>query len=123
MSATDPVPSPQPTTSSLTERRAYVRLTSTLEALCNSTGRSREVGWPARVHDISLGGIGLLAQHRFRPGTALTVELRESTGKPLRTVTVHVVHATAVIVDGSPCWLTGCCFDCPLTEEEFATLR
>jgi hypothetical protein len=122
MSEPDPN-SAQPSASLANERRTYVRLASDLAATCSAAGPLREVGWPARVQDISPAGVGLLLQHCFRPGTALTVELRDSTGMLLRTVIARVVHATAVLVDGNPCWLVGCCFDCRLSEEEFAALR
>jgi hypothetical protein len=49
--------------------------------------------------------------------------LRESAGALLRTVRAHVVHATAILDDGNPCWLLGCAFDRPLTEAEFFALR
>ncbi|HYT93822.1 MAG TPA: PilZ domain-containing protein, partial [Gemmataceae bacterium] len=80
------------------------------------------VGWPGRVRDISLGGVGLLLRHRFRPGTILEVELRSNTGALLRAVSVRVVHATAVLMDGNPCWHLGCAFPQPLSDEEFREL-
>jgi hypothetical protein len=123
MSETDPTSAAQPAATGHCERRAYVRVASDLAATCNAAGGAREVGWPARVRDISAGGVGLLLQHCFRTGTTLMVELRDSTGKLLRTVVVRVVHTTAVLVDGSPCWLVGCCFDGRLSEEEFAALQ
>ena len=123
MSEPDPMSALSPSASLSIERRMYVRLASDRAVTCSAAGRLREVGWPARVQDISPGGIGLLLQHCFRPGTTLNVELRENTSKAQRTVLARVVHATAVLVDGSPCWLVGCCFDCPLSEEEFAALR
>src|ERR1700687_4210147 len=102
MSEPDPTSAIQPSASLASERRSYVRLAGDLAATCSAAGGLREVGWPARVQDISQGGVGLLLQHCFRPGTALTVELRESTSKLLRTVIARVVHATAVLVDGNP---------------------
>jgi hypothetical protein len=123
MSARDPAPGPDPSAASHRERRAYVRLASDLAATCRPAGRAQSVSWPGKVRDISLGGVGLLMRHRFRPGTYLAVELRESTGQSLRTVLARVVHATAVSVDGNPCWLLGCAFDEPLSEEEFRALR
>ncbi len=105
------------------ERRAYVRLPSELAATCSPAGTAREPAWPGRVRDLSPGGIGLLLQHRFRPGTTLVIDLREGTGARRQTVRARVVHATAVLDDGNPCWLLGCAFDEPLSEEEFAALR
>ena len=56
-------------------------------------------------------------------GTTLTVELRESTGKVLRTVQARVIHTTALRVDGGYCWLLGCSFKQPLTDQEFDALQ
>jgi hypothetical protein len=105
------------------ERRAYVRLDSSLAATCHPAGRVREVGWPGKVRDISQTGLGLVLRHRFRPGTALVIELREGTGKAVQSLAVRVVHATSILVDGSQCWLVGCLFEAPLGEEEARALR
>jgi PilZ domain-containing protein len=105
------------------ERRTYVRLASDLEATCCSVGVAREVGWPGRVRDISRGGIGLALTHCFHAGTDLAVELRDQSGALRRIVRVRVVHATAASIEGNICWLLGCSFDAPLTEEEFQALQ
>src|SRR5438270_10692250 len=57
------------------ERRAWVRYVSDLTAACLTGDLRNDVGWPARVRDVSAGGIGLLLRHRFRPGTHLSLEL------------------------------------------------
>lgn len=99
------------------ERRAFVRLTSDLTVDCRPAGHGLLVSWPGSVRDISRGGLGLQLRHRFRPGTRLTVELRNRTGPAVHTVRVRVVHATAVLEHGSHAWLLGCVFDEPLAEE------
>lgn len=104
------------------ERRAFVRLASDLAATCHPAGNGRDVGWPARVKDISQGGVGLFMRHRFRPGTYLAVELRAASGTLLRAVSVRVIHARAVLLDGTPCWHLGCAFEQPLGEEDLAAL-
>ena len=105
------------------ERRTYVRLSCDLDATCRATGSTREVGWPAKVRDISLGGLGLVLKHCFPPGTDLAVELRDVAETFQRIVRVRVMHATAAHIDGNSCWLLGCAFDAPLTAEEFQALR
>src|SRR5262245_21634163 len=104
------------------ERRTFVRLASDLEAVCRQADGFREVGWPGRVRDISRGGIGLLATHRFQPGSYLAIDLRDRTDTILRTVRVRVIHAAATNVDGNSRWLLGCAFDAPLSEEELQAL-
>jgi hypothetical protein len=123
MTERDPVPSEETVSSPSIERRAFVRLASDLVGTCRPSGSSRDVSWPGKVRDISLGGVGLLLQHRFRPGTTLDVDLRDADGHALRTVQVRVVHATPVLEEDRPCWILGCAFDQPLSEEEFETLQ
>ncbi|HZU36653.1 MAG TPA: PilZ domain-containing protein, partial [Gemmataceae bacterium] len=86
------------------ERRAFVRLTSELAAECRQAGHGQLVSWPGYVRDISRGGLGLVLRHRFRPGTCLTVELRQRAGAPLHVVRVRVVHVSAILDQGSHGW-------------------
>jgi hypothetical protein len=99
-----------------------VRLASDLTVACRRAGQL-DPGWLGTVRDLSRGGVGLVLRHCFKPGTDLTVELRDAAGALLRTVPVRVVHATAVYVEGSPRWLLGCAFDQPLSEEEWRALQ
>jgi hypothetical protein len=122
MSEPEPTPGAEPSAALQAERRAFVRLASDLAATCRTSARSREVSWPGRVRDISRGGVGLLMQHRFRPGTRLAVELRGGTGVLLRTLSAVVAHARAVLVDGNHCWLLGCAFDEPIDDVELDAL-
>jgi hypothetical protein len=100
-----------------------VRLASDLAVTCRTSARNKEVGWPGRARDISSAGVGLILQHRFRPGTHLVVELRRGTGAFLLAVAATVVHTEAIQVDGHHCWLLGCTFDEPLSDEELQALK
>jgi hypothetical protein len=106
----------------LLERRAFVRLPSTLESRCRQAGRTHDVSWPGQVRDVSRGGVGLVCQHRFRPGTQLDIELRHADGRIVRTIAARVVHATPLFIDGRHAWLLGCAFDQPLDESEFESV-
>ena len=119
----EPMSSAQPSVSLDRDRRAYLRLPSDLATTCHAAPNAREPAWPGRVHDISQVGVGLVLRHRFNPGTVLLVDLRETAGAVLRSVRVRVVHATAFLDDGIPCWLLGCTFEQPLDEAEFEALR
>lgn len=123
MSEPQPRVSGEPSAGVCSDRRAYVRLASDLSATCTASGRAGEPGWAARVRDISRGGVGLILEHRFRPGTRLTLQLRARSGELLYTVNGRVAHATAILESGNPCWLLGCAFDRPLSEEGFAALQ
>src|SRR5262249_46492209 len=118
MSEREPIPESSSSHALVPERRTYVRLACDLEATCRQATGYREVGWLGRLHDISRGGIGILATHRFRPGTELAIELRDRADAIRRSVRVRVVHATATFTEGNLCWLLGCAFDQPLSEEE-----
>ncbi len=104
------------------ERRAWVRFTSTLEASCQSKGTLKDAGWPGKVVDLSLGGIGLILRHRFPSGAPLTVELKTQSGRCPRSVSVRVIHTRPVVIEGDPCWFTGCAFARNLTEAELQEL-
>jgi hypothetical protein len=119
----EPISREEPAVSLERDRRAGVRIPSDLAVSCGRAASAREPVWPGKVRDISREGIGLILEHRFRPGTTLMIDLRESAGTVLRTVRARVVHATALLEEGNPCWLLGCVFDQPLDEEEFSVLR
>ena|SRR5437660_1713592 len=100
------------------ERRAWVRYSSGCDVACQNAGALKDAGWPGKVLDVSLGGIGLLLRHRFPPGAPLIVELKRPSSHFHRTVAVRVMHSRPVIAEGDPCWLVGCAFSRHLTEEE-----
>jgi hypothetical protein len=104
------------------ERRAWVRFTSTLEASCQSKGALKDAGWPGKVVDLSLGGVGLILRHRFPSGTPLTVELKTESGRSPGSVSVRVIHTRPMVIEGDPCWFTGCAFAQNLTERELQEL-
>ena len=104
------------------DRRAWVRYGTDLQATCRSPDSRKEVGWPGQVRDISAGGIGLLLRHRFRPGTPLLIEVHGTAGAGPRLLAVRVVHATPVNPGMASCWLVGCMFLEPLSDDQLHTL-
>jgi hypothetical protein len=104
------------------ERRAWVRFGTDLQATCRGPGGRKEVGWPARVRDVSAGGLGLVLRHRFRPGTPLLVEIHGPAGGPGRVLAARVVHARPVQPGTATCWLVGCAFLTPLGDDELRAL-
>jgi hypothetical protein len=122
MPEAQPAEAEQPASSAYLERRAWVRYGTDLEATCRRRRGLKALGWPARVKDISVAGIGLLLRHRFRPGSYLAVEVHDPSGGCVRRLTVRVVHTAPLNVDGEPCWLTGCLLTDRLTEAEVQAL-
>jgi hypothetical protein len=101
------------------DRRAWVRYSCDLEASCIPANDDPEILWPARVVNISCGGVGLLLSRRFEPGFLLQVELQIPHKGFSRPLLVQVLHATGHERGG---WLLGCSFPQPLTEEEVQQL-
>jgi hypothetical protein len=100
------------------ERRAWVRIAVNIDVACRWPGGTKDSGWPGRVVDISVGGVGLLLRHRFEKGSELLIEIASRAGAFRRTVRARVCHARMVIASGDPRWLLGCTFAEPLSEEE-----
>jgi hypothetical protein len=105
------------------ERRAWIRYGCESAAVCRPVRPEKDMGWMARVRDISAGGVGLLLRHRFRPGTPLLVELNNPVTSFRRILPVRVMHATPFQSDGTLCWLVGCAFTTVLREDELQALR
>src|SRR5262249_32954563 len=102
------------------ERRAWVRVRTELEALCQpGSGRLDSAWWLAKICDISVGGLGLVLRRRFEPGTILTVDLDSPARKMARTFQAQVRHATTG-TDGT--WVVGCALANRLSDEELEAL-
>jgi len=120
MSERDPAQREQASQAAL-DRRVWVRYGTDLEATCHAPGDTKGVGWPGQVRDVSVGGVGLLLRHRFRPGSPLSLELHLR-GGGRRVVAVRVIHVTPVAGDDAPTWLVGCAFLEPLQPDEVQAL-
>lgn len=101
------------------ERRAWVRFSCDLEVACMRAAEDPEMLWPARVMNISCGGIGLMLSRRYERDTLLQVELQIPKKGFSRPLLVQVLHVTGHATGG---WLLGCAFTQPLSEEEIQQL-
>ncbi len=101
------------------ERRAAPRIVIPRKAHCRLGLAGRPYSWRARVRDISAGGVGLLLDFRFEPGTTLALELRHAKRRQTLPLSVQVKHASP-LEDGE--WLLGTAFERPLTEDEVQAL-
>lgn len=101
------------------ERRGWIRFTCDLDATCLPSAEDPEVLWPARVLNLSCGGVGLLVSRRFEPDTLLQIELQTAKRSFSRPLLVQVLHVTGHQTGG---WLIGCSFPQPLSEEELHQL-
>jgi hypothetical protein len=104
------------------ERRAWVRYPCEQITSCQGALASRGKDWPTKVLDVSPGGIALVLERRFEPGTLLQVQLRDQTDQSTWGVYVRVVRITAAGSGRDDGWLVGCEFARPLNDEELRTL-
>lgn len=101
------------------ERRATVRYPSQAEGVCLPL-HGAEVRWAAQVRDISAGGLSLLVNRRFEPGTVLLLEFPgDHANRPGRLL-VRVVRLEQL---SKRKWALGCKFGRGLGEEEVKALR
>ncbi len=101
------------------ERRAFVRYPTDLETACLPIHGKKDEGWAARARDISAGGICLVCQRRFEPGTVLSIEINAGNDGPKHTVLARVAWISK---DSSHQWAHGCKFGRPLSDHELAEL-
>lgn len=101
------------------DRRAWVRFTCDLQVACVPADEDPEILWPARVVNVSQGGVGLLLSRRFEPETLLQVEVQIPEKGFSRPMIVQVKHVTGHDYGG---WLMGCSFTQPLDEDEVRQL-
>jgi hypothetical protein len=99
------------------ERRVWIRHPSTGHALCQATpGENRQ---PARVKNISRGGVNLVTRSEFEPGMLLSVELPGSTDDGPAMALAYVIHVSE-LPDGE--WSLGCSFAAELSDEDLERL-
>jgi hypothetical protein len=94
-----------------TERRRWVRYPTNMGTFWQTIS-AQEICYSARVQDISQGGVRLLVNQRFEPGTPLRILLN-------RAIEARLVYATPT---GENKWALGCEFATILKEEEIQNL-
>jgi hypothetical protein len=99
------------------ERRVWVRFPCDREITCQPASAAKRL--PARVQDISLGGISLLVGYPFETGGLLSVELPGTDDGCSTTVLAYVVHVAA---RDSGEWSVGCAFATELSDQELRSL-
>jgi hypothetical protein len=72
--------------------RAWVRYAPRQETPCHLMALVDNECWPARVQDLSIGGVGLLLEARVAVGRFVLVELISASGLFSRLLLTRVVH-------------------------------
>ncbi|MGE3806863.1 MAG: PilZ domain-containing protein, partial [Gemmataceae bacterium] len=98
-------------------RRTHQRLSTDLEAVCETIGRL-EMRWTARLRDVSRGGLQIVTERRFESGTILSIQV-PGLGEYVPTLLVRVMRVTA---EEDGLWSLGCRFARELSERDVATL-
>lgn len=115
---------PTPSIPAGAERRASVRYPCSADSFsadnsCRPITARRGEAWAATVRDLSTGGVGIVVNRRFEPGTLLSVELQDAEQTVNRILLVRVVRVSA---DENGRWLLGCAFTSKLTDGELLAL-
>jgi PilZ domain len=99
--------------------RAWVRFPCNLETVCYSAEAAPGEQLPARLLNLSPGGVGLVLPCQFEAHTVLNLQLPGPPGRPPRTVLVRVVQAQPYSVGE---WFLGCEFADRLSDDELRAL-
>jgi hypothetical protein len=94
------------------DRRALVRYASTQTSDCSVFPSCDR--FPARIRNVSAGGIGLIVTRELKTDTLLLLELVRHDGTIASPVTARVTNLMRL---GASCWSVGCEFDKPLGRE------
>ncbi len=81
-------------TSRKADSRQWPRFTANVTATVQLTNSDDQTHWPAKVLNLSAGGIALSVDREIRNGTLLTADLCAANGHTLDTILVCVVHIT-----------------------------
>jgi hypothetical protein len=100
------------------ERRVWARFPADLETSLKTAGAADSTRLQVRVRNISLGGVNLLVERSFEPGTMLSIELPGASEETHCTVLACVVHC---VQDEDNQWSLGCDFSRELSEADLAS--
>jgi serine/threonine protein kinase len=113
-----PTPPSERRAATESERRVTVRYPCELNGVCQPIGEGEE-RWQGKVRDLSAGGLRLVMDRRFEPGTVLLVEVKGGSGAASSTLLVRVVRARK---EGKDHWAHGCSVSRTLAREEVREL-
>ncbi len=101
------------------DERRWVRFPCHVETACYAADAAPGEQSPARIADISAGGVGLLLPCEFSPGTLLMLDLEGTPAHAAGPVLLRVMRATARRAGD---WLLGCEFARRLDDAEIAAV-
>jgi hypothetical protein len=101
------------------DQRSRPRFKPTVTASVQLTNSGDPTRWPAKVLNLSVGGVALNVAHAIHNGTLLTADLRGANGHTVPTILACVVHLT-LLDDGTR--RLGCNFIRELSEDDLKAL-
>lgn len=101
------------------DARRWVRFPCNVETICYTCETAPGERRPARVLNVSAGGLGLLLPCEFSPGTVLRIELPAEVAQPARLLLIRVVHCVEAPGRG---WLLGCEFANQLDNDQIQSM-
>ncbi len=101
------------------ERRTQERFPTSWTARGGPVAEGLEPKLPARVLNVSAGGVGLLTQRPFNRGTVLVLKVPRLNADCPGTLFARVVHSRC---RGPNEWVIGCAFATPLDDDELRAL-
>jgi hypothetical protein len=109
----------QRTRAPMGDNRRWVRFPCNVETACSSLDATAGEQSPARVMDVSAGGLGLLLPCEFGVGTLLRLLLPIAAGHPGEPLLLRVARA---VTRPQGDWFLGCEFADHLSDDELAVL-
>jgi len=97
------------------DNRAWVRFACDVETQCRAVAPAHFGTWPARILDVSPGGMSLLTPYQYEQGTILNIKLPDGTTSSPRFSLVRVVGVRPIPPDQ---WILGCEFSDQLSDED-----
>jgi c-di-GMP-binding flagellar brake protein YcgR len=83
-------------TSASSDKRTWQRFAANVTASVQLTNSNDLTRWPAKVLNLSPGGVALVVERDIRNGTLLTANLCGATGQTVETILICVVHITTL---------------------------
>src|SRR5437879_1355210 len=99
------------------DRRLWVRYECDMEASCQEAHAPDREPIPARVRDISRGGVRLVVPRGIDRGGVLSISLPGEAGEQPSAILACVIHSSP-LPDGQ--WVLGCTFVSELTDEDLS---
>ncbi len=116
-----PGPMNPPVARKASERRTTVRMPSRQRNPARLTRATGEGPWLVRIRNVSADGVGLIANHPFKRGMLLTIELPTKAGNKLgMPKQIKITHASPQGTNGW--YVFGGVFSSRLTKEEMDAL-